>query len=989
MMMPDVSVIIPAWNSAETLDRTLRSVRSQSHARWEAIVINDGSHDATAAIASDHAREDDRIKLINKENAGAGAARNAGLANATGEWIVFLDADDTLAPTHLARMLRAMREACKGHAEDDILLHCGWRRRREGRLWWSPYPARWIDNPFTATTRGCPFAIHSAMTRRSTILAAGGFDPALRIAEDWDLWQRIARRGARFVPVSGLWADVHVRAGSLSGDTARHLADGLAVIRRGHSADPRVADPAPEHAAGAPVTGLQDALWCHALWLAGTAIGRGADWLTLLTDLRSTCAPAFADIYVAVAILEDSLGVGAALPEAPWPQLWERSHHEVAGLIAWLELGEAGERLFQSLEHRIAARLAPNATARIGSLQRQKIDLAEPLPDLDLTGVHRLQAGIALAGLPIGTMELAPMGPISGADLRSEILERFDSADLRQRLRALRGLASTNAQGADEDPETDDINLLLPLASGPATLATQQARIAAILTEERAEAGRLASVRAALSAHSQTRTGPAPGETVDYKDEAYWEGIFSAKDPWDYRNSYEALKYDQTIDLLDGRRFSAALEIACAEGEFTRRLAPLCDHVLATDIAPSAVERAAAMLADLGNVGCRQLDLLTDDLPGDFDLIVCSEVLYYLEDEAMLGRFCTKVADHLRPGGWFITAHAKLTVDEPDRTGFGWPHHFGATGIGNAFAATPGIVRDAEFETPIYRIQRFRRLAEGEAVDETARPLPRQGDAATPLPTRIAEMVKWRGGKEIPDADTWRDFPVLMYHRIADDGPVGLSQWRTSPAAFAAQLAWLADNGWQGISFERMTWAVHWGTALPPRSVMLTFDDATRDFLDTALPLLHRYGFPATLFVPTGHIGAAADWDAAYGPPAPILGWDEIAALRHMDVTVASHGSAHQKLSPLDGEALLRDLVRSKAELEAVLDGDVRGLAYPFGDMDQAVAQMARKVGYAFGFTCIPGLVTRASDPLVLPRIEVKGGISIADFAELLRAGET
>ena len=824
------------------------------------------------------------------------------------------------------------------------------------------------------------------MTRRETILAAGAFDPALKICEDWDLWQRIARCGTQFVPVGGLWVDVHVTEGSLSADIGRHFSDGLAVIKQGHSFDLRVVQPDPRHAAGAPTARLAEALWGHAIWLTGAAIGRGQDWLPMLEQLRESHAPEITDLHAAAAVLEDALVVGAGLPSAPWPGLWHQTESEIDTLLNWLEAASnqsiSARQLRYFLENRILARLPASASARIGSLQRLAIDLAQPLTDMTLPGIRRLLCTMYLDNLPVGSFWCAPIDQVAAADLRNELFSRFDTPALRRRLLEKRALSDA----ADWIDTPAAIARLAPLASSDANLRTQDERIAAIIKEEKARAISDAEARNEKSGTLNNKTGPAHGEEVDYTDEAYWEGIFSAKDPWDYRNPYESVKYDQTIGLLDNRHFHCALEIACAEGEFTRRLSPLCDTILATDIAPSAVERAAAHLADLANVRCKRLDLLTDPLPSVYDLIVCSEVLYYLDDEAILSRFCTKVAECLLPGGWFVTAHAKLTVDEPDRTGFGWPHQFGATGIGRAFANTQGLVADAEFETPIYRIQRFRKLAEGE-VEGPPRPSPRLGHAANPLPKRIAEMVKWRGGKEIPEAADWHDFPILMYHRIAEDGPAGLGQWRTSPQAFEDQLAWLAQNGWQGVSFERMTWTVHWGTALPPKSVMLTFDDATRDFQETALPLLHRYGFPATLFVPTGKVGATADWDAAHGDPAPILGWDEIAAIDKQDVTICSHGSTHVRLDMLGGEAILHELARSKAELEAALGADVRAIAYPFGGMDDAVVQLARAVGYDFGFTCFDGHVSRASNPLVLPRCEVKGGMSLSDFALLIGAG--
>src|SRR5258708_7976791 len=99
-----VTVVIPAYNAEATLDQTLQSLRAQTYAAWNAIVVDDGSRDGTFAIAEKIARANPRVRIIRQTNAGESAARNAGLAEATGEWLVFLDADDWLLPTYLERM---------------------------------------------------------------------------------------------------------------------------------------------------------------------------------------------------------------------------------------------------------------------------------------------------------------------------------------------------------------------------------------------------------------------------------------------------------------------------------------------------------------------------------------------------------------------------------------------------------------------------------------------------------------------------------------------------------------------------------------------------------------------------------------------------------------------------------------------------------------------------------------------------------------------
>lgn len=1001
--MPDISIIIPAYDNAATIGSSLQSVAAQRFTDWEAIIVDDGSTDKTAEIARLKVNTDNRFRLISQDNSGAAGARNTGIAAATGEWVIFLDADDRLEPDHLERLHEAARAM-----PDAGILHGGWRRFRQGDLWWTPHPASLLPSPFATAARSCPFAIHSAMTRRRHIIEAGAFDPTLRVCEDWDLWQRIARMGVIFAPVEGLWADVHVRPQSLSSDSTQLLTDGLTVIRRGHAVDSRVTA-APEHQEGEASDKLANALWSHALWAVGAAIGRGGNPLALLGAV-GVPVPAAIDVAMAAAILEDGLVVGGCMKGAPWPKLWENVYEGVSALTEWMDgqsqSGVLGHRIAYHLENRIMAALPVDATATIGAMHQQAIDLSHGIPDLTLPGVSRLRCILLLNDRELARFDQPILGAMRGDALAKKVQELVDGPELRKSLllaRLRRGpmqfwqarqggslvafkrlveayMRRKQGGGAasldDALPFFDILDLLYDVGSIEEE-ARPFAEIDYVIDRIKAETAPDTS-KLDDAAIAASRTGPAPGEEVDYTQQSYWEGIFSNKDPWDYRNNYEALKYDQTIALIADRHFDDVLEIACAEGEFTRRLAPLATHILATDIAPSAVARAAEKLSDLPNVGFQQLDLLTDEPPGQYDLIVCSEVLYYLDDAQTLSRFAERVSAHLKPGGWFVTAHANLLIDEPDCTGFGWPHQFGAKGIGAAFAAAPGLHMAAEFRTPLYRIQRFEKAPDAGNMVHSV------GDTAHPLPPRVAEQVRWRGGKDVGGSDRWHDFPILMYHRIVDDGPAGLAQWRTSPAAFEEQLAWLRDNGWQGLSFERVAQALHWNYELPEKTVLLSFDDATRDFMEHALPLLHRYGFPATLFVPAGKVGQTADWDSAHGDPAPLLDWDELRALKYCDVTIGSHGGMHLPLTGLSTEPLIRELVGSKAMLEDQLDVAVRAIAYPFGDFDPVVRDMTAQCGYEFGLTCFDGLVTQNSDPLVLQRQEVKGGISLKAFADLL-----
>ena len=94
--MPKLSIIMPVYNTAKYLDRSIQSVISQTYMDWELILVNDGSTDNSAEICLSYTKKDSRIKLIDKENGGAGSARNAGIEVAQGEFIAFPDSDDWL-----------------------------------------------------------------------------------------------------------------------------------------------------------------------------------------------------------------------------------------------------------------------------------------------------------------------------------------------------------------------------------------------------------------------------------------------------------------------------------------------------------------------------------------------------------------------------------------------------------------------------------------------------------------------------------------------------------------------------------------------------------------------------------------------------------------------------------------------------------------------------------------------------------------------------
>jgi predicted TPR repeat methyltransferase len=144
-------------------------------------------------------------------------------------------------------------------------------------------------------------------------------------------------------------------------------------------------------------------------------------------------------------------------------------------------------------------------------------------------------------------------------------------------------------------------------------------------------------------------------------DPACFEALYSEHgDPWGFETSgYEAAKYRRTLDALpSGRRFARALECGCSIGVFTERLAERCDALVAVDASATAIAAARPRLAGLGHVAVERRTLPEELPPGPFDLVVCSELLYYF-DAAALHELLTALEARLVAGGTLLAVHLR------------------------------------------------------------------------------------------------------------------------------------------------------------------------------------------------------------------------------------------------------------------------------------------------------------------------------------------
>ncbi len=214
MQVPQISVVVPAYNAGRYLRQTLDSVLAQTNRSWEMIVVDDGSQDETAAIAQGYATEDQRVSVHRQRNAGVAAARNAGLLCAHPDaWaIMFLDADDVLVPDALQTLsdaLSARPEAVGAHGQARFIASSGEPTRPGEAEAWGRERFALVDERIVPWPEHLPTTLSvlvllnrlrtpgCALVRREAVSAVGGFDtdPKAAFAEDYDFWLRLACRG--------------------------------------------------------------------------------------------------------------------------------------------------------------------------------------------------------------------------------------------------------------------------------------------------------------------------------------------------------------------------------------------------------------------------------------------------------------------------------------------------------------------------------------------------------------------------------------------------------------------------------------------------------------------------------------------------------------------------------------------------------------------------------------------------------------------------
>lgn len=233
-----------------------------------------------------------------------------------------------------------------------------------------------------------------------------------------------------------------------------------------------------------------------------------------------------------------------------------------------------------------------------------------------------------------------------------------------------------------------------------------------------------------------------------------------------------------------------------------------------------------------------------------------------------------------------------------------------------------------------------------------------------------------RGGRMV--------IPVFLYHAVMDDPPDWIAEFTVTRREFAAHLDAVVDSGRTPVTISALADHLAGHAPLPPRPVLLTFDDGFADLPGPTAEALAARSLPATAYLTTG---AIAPGGRSLLPPAPMMTLGQAQELERSGMEIGSHTVTHAQLDTLSDRRLRAELRDSKAVLEDTLGHPVPHLAYPHGYNSPHVRAMAARAGYATATAVRHALSSDRDERYRIARLIVRRGHTLADVRAWL-AGE-
>lgn len=226
-----------------------------------------------------------------------------------------------------------------------------------------------------------------------------------------------------------------------------------------------------------------------------------------------------------------------------------------------------------------------------------------------------------------------------------------------------------------------------------------------------------------------------------------------------------------------------------------------------------------------------------------------------------------------------------------------------------------------------------------------------------------------------------------MYHSVAEEDESALRPYyriATTPSQFLQQMTWLHEQGYRSVSLASAVRLLQAGESTVAKAVVITFDDGYRNFCQHAFPVLERFGFSASMFLPTASIAS----QPLVFNRRECMTWGDVRNLQQRGISFGSHTVSHPQLHGLDRKRIGEETLWSRLTIEDRTGSAVDSFAYPyaFPQTDEPFKAMLREIleesGYRYGVCTQIGRAGVASDPLFLERLPINS----ADDTALLEA---
>lgn len=218
--------------------------------------------------------------------------------------------------------------------------------------------------------------------------------------------------------------------------------------------------------------------------------------------------------------------------------------------------------------------------------------------------------------------------------------------------------------------------------------------------------------------------------------------------------------------------------------------------------------------------------------------------------------------------------------------------------------------------------------------------------------------------------------PILMYHYVSQL-PSDADKYRLDltvlPENFQAHCEYLAENNYRTVTMEQLYGALMRGEKLPPRRVVMTFDDGYADAYTEAFPVLRQFGMTGTFFVVRDFMGQAG-----------YMTWAQAGEMLAAGMEIENHSVSHIDLRGLDRDTMLYQIGAAADEIQKQLGRRPRFFCYPGGRYDQLAVQVVQETGHLMAVTTADGLIHTSSDLLLMARARVRGSTGVQGLEWLI-----